>query len=159
KLSHVDRRPWRRRKQERPQRLAVPFPLERPAERQIARKQDRDPQDAGSGAFNRSTLLDERKFENQHARNREEEGRVQNLAALQFDGEVLSQHERGDFGKRHAPPTVERYRRRRSELPGSSETSRPSRTIAIRVASPSAISRSWVARMKIAPTPAKCLGP
>ena len=33
---------------------------------------------------------------------------VQNLAALQFDGEVLSQHERGDFGECHAPPTVER---------------------------------------------------
>ena len=62
-------------------------------ERQRSRKRNRDPQDARRPIFGRLPFLDQREREEQHARNGEEQRRVRDLEAADFDGEVLLEHE------------------------------------------------------------------
>ena len=92
-FADVDSRARGGRQQERPKRLGVPLALERAPERQRPGKRNRDPQNPRGGARNRLALFHERDRENHHARDREEERRVQNLPAPHLDGEVLLQHE------------------------------------------------------------------
>ncbi len=92
-LAEIYRGARRGRQQQRAQRLGVPFALERLAERERAPELDRDPEDAGRGIEQRFPFFDERDRKDQHAGQGEEERRVQNLAAPDFNRDVLLQHE------------------------------------------------------------------
>src|SRR5262249_11122824 len=95
-LPHVDRRARRGGEEQRPQRFRIPLPLEGPPERERAGELDRDPQDPGGGVLDRLPLLHERDREHQHARQREQQRRVQDLPALDLDRDILAEdQERG----------------------------------------------------------------
>src|SRR5204862_6873051 len=80
----------------------------------------------------------------ENPRDGEEERGEENLAALHFDREVFPQEEERNSREDHA--ITARYRARSPPPPaGSSDTRRPSRTIATRVTRPSPRSRSCVA--------------
>ena len=100
-LADVDGRPARRRQHERPQRLGVPLALEGAPEGQRARERHGDPHDPGRRVLQRPALLDEREREHQHARDREEDRRVEDLAAPHLDGQVLAHDEPGDAQEHH----------------------------------------------------------
>ena len=95
-LPDVDGRPGRWRQQQRLERLAVSLALERAPERELARVDHREPQNAGRGAVDWLAFHDERDREDQHGRHREEQGREHNLAVASLDGDVLLQDEERD---------------------------------------------------------------
>ena len=142
------RRPRRRRQQQRAQRLAVALALERAAERQRAGRT----RSRSTGCRPPRPRAARPSFTNANEKtsthdDREEQRRVEDLAALHLDREVLPQHEqRGAQEHRHAAPDRARDSARAGRAPPARrDSSRPSRTSATRVTRPSARSRSCVA--------------
>ena len=87
-----------------------------------------------AASSDRLALLHEREREDQHARDREEQRRVQNLAALHLDREVLLQHEERGSQKHRSRAVLPTSERRGTGARGPRraarlvEISRPSRT-------------------------------
>src|SRR5690606_9442355 len=100
-LAQVDRRPLDRCEQQRAQRDGLPFALERPPERQARGENGRNPQNAGWRVFDHGALADESEGEDEQARQREEDGGVDKLAAAQFDRQVLARDEPGGLQDAH----------------------------------------------------------
>src|SRR5262249_36055754 len=107
-LPYVDGSARRWRQQQRPQCLAVALALERATECQRSGKLDRDPQYACCGILERLSFLDEGDREHEHAREGEEQRRVENLSTLDLDREILAQDEQRGPDKHHALPTTRR---------------------------------------------------
>jgi hypothetical protein len=98
-FSDVERGPIHGGHHQRPQRFALPFALERPAERERSRECDRDPQNPCRGLAQRRAFLDEPEREDQHARDREEQRRVDDLAAADLDHQIFARNQPGGVKK------------------------------------------------------------
>src|SRR5262249_24098221 len=97
------------RHQQSPQRLGLPFSLERPPEGECSSKRNRDPEDASRSVLGCLPFLHEREREYEYARNREEERRIGDFEAAHFDGEVLPEYE--PHSASEAALASRRYRR------------------------------------------------
>ncbi len=159
-LADVDGRPRARRQQQRPERIAVTFALERPAERERAGKRDRDPENAGGRIPYRASiaaLAHERHGKHHHARDGEEHGRIDQLTASRFDREILPRHDPHDAPERihDARPAMSRRclipARAGRARPARVATSRPSCRMTARSSTASATSRSCVATSVMQP--------
>ncbi len=152
-LPDVDGGPVRRRQQQGAERLRLTLALERAAEGERPGKGNRDPEDARGPVVDRAPVRDEREGKHQHARDREEERRIRDLAAADFDRQILAEDEPGRAEEHQALglPITARYVERNASGRGSDSSMRPSRRNTAWSRRPSAMSRSCVARITMAP--------